>query len=266
MAEPLRLLCIFAHPDDESLGVGGTLAKYAAEGVDTFLVTATRGQRGWFGIPEVNPGLDALGTIREGELRAAGKVLGLREVHLLPYVDGDLDQAPPDEALGLIVEHVRAIRPQVVLTFGLDGAYGHPDHVAISQLTNAALVLAADASYGNGSPHRVAKLYYMAVSRQLADDYTAAFGELSMEIDGVKREGVVVPDWMISAAIDARDHWQTVWRAASCHRTQLPGFESLAQLPPETHRELWGRQEFVRVFSLVNGGRQREHDLFDGLR
>ena len=93
MTETLKLMCILAHPDDESLGTGGILAKYAAEGVETYLVTATRGERGWMGDEKDDPGLEALGRLRTGELQAAAQVLGLREVNFLDYIDGDLDRA-----------------------------------------------------------------------------------------------------------------------------------------------------------------------------
>jgi LmbE family N-acetylglucosaminyl deacetylase len=98
MPNSLRLLCILAHPDDESLGTGGILAKYKAQGVDTFLVTATRGQLGWPGPAEQNPGPEALGAIREGELRAAAEALDLDELTLLDYHDGHLARVDPREA------------------------------------------------------------------------------------------------------------------------------------------------------------------------
>jgi LmbE family N-acetylglucosaminyl deacetylase len=143
MNDKLKLLAVFAHPDDESMGLGGTLAKYSAEGVETYLVTATRGERGWFGSEETNPGFERLGEIRTQELEAAGKVLGLKEINFLNYIDGDLDQADPMEAIGRIVTHIRRIKPQVIVTFAHDGNYGHPDHIAISQFTNAGIVCAA---------------------------------------------------------------------------------------------------------------------------
>src|ERR1700730_16777376 len=87
MTDKLRLMCVLAHPDDESLGMGGVLAKYAAEGVETYLVTATRGERGWQDDPADNPGLSVLGKLREAELRAAAGILGLREVCFLDYID-----------------------------------------------------------------------------------------------------------------------------------------------------------------------------------
>ncbi len=137
MTDQLKLLCVLAHPDDESLGTGGILRQDAAEGVETSLVTATRGERGWTGSESEYPGLEVLGKRREAELLAAASVLGIRRVEFLDYIDGDLDQAHPAEAIAKIVGHVRRVQPDVVVTFGPDGAYGHPDHIAICQLTTA---------------------------------------------------------------------------------------------------------------------------------
>ena len=116
-----RLMCVLAHPDDKSLGLGFTLAKYAAEGVEVSLVTATRGERGWSGKEEENPGLAELGRIRENELRCAAAKLGLHEVVFLDYIDGEVDQADPREAAEKIAAQIRRIRPQVVIAFDLLG-------------------------------------------------------------------------------------------------------------------------------------------------
>src|SRR5579864_498186 len=120
MAGTLKLMAVLAHPDDESLGVGGILAKYAAEGVETFLVTATRGERGWVGDEQQHPGLEVLGQMREAELRAAAEILGIGSVHFLGYIDGELDQADPAEVVAKIVRHLQRVRPDVVVTFGPD--------------------------------------------------------------------------------------------------------------------------------------------------
>src|SRR5262245_50885968 len=93
----LRLMAILAHPDDESMAMGGTLARYAAEGAEVTLITATRGQQGWPGAPADNPGPRRLGELREAELRAAARVLGLHELVFLDYVDGELDTAEPEQ-------------------------------------------------------------------------------------------------------------------------------------------------------------------------
>jgi LmbE family N-acetylglucosaminyl deacetylase len=269
-------MAVLAHPDDESLGFGGALAKYAAEGVETYLVTATRGERGWTGDPADYPGPTALGRIREAELRAAAKVLGLREVRFLNYIDGDLDQANPAEATAKIARHLRRVRPHVVLTFDPQGAYGHPDHIAICQLTTAAVLAAASSSgsssgSSNGSsvrarPHRVAKLYYMVDSEQRAAAYQAAFGDLVMHVDGAERRMTPWPDWSFSALLDTSAYACQVWEAVACHRSQVPNYGVLERLPKEHHDALWSTQAFYRALSIVNGGRAVERDLFEGLR
>lgn len=268
-AEGLRLLCVLAHPDDESMGAGGLLARYAAEGVATALVCATRGERGWAGEPDAYPGPAALGRAREAELRAAAAVLGLREVVFLDYMDGDLDRADQAEATGKIVAALRRIRPQVVVTFDPAGYYGHPDHIAIAQLTTAAVVAAADPSYpcaADAPAHRVAKLYYLAPDHEAIAAFSEAFGGLRIEVDREVRATPGWPGWAVTTRIDAAAHWRTAWRAVACHRSQLPEYGRLAALPDELHARLWGRQTLYRALSLVNGGRTTEDDLFVGLR
>src|SRR4051812_48711123 len=147
MTEKLKLMAILAHPDDESLGFGGTLAKYAAEAVEIHLLTATRGERGRFGANGKGADPAEVGRVREGELRAAAAVLGIGDVSILGYPDGNVDQIEPGIAISAIAGHIRRIRPDVVVTFGPEGAYGHPDHIAISQFTTAAVVCASDAGY-----------------------------------------------------------------------------------------------------------------------
>jgi len=274
MADALRLMAILAHPDDETLGTGGILAKYGAEGVEVSLVTATRGQSGRFlehrSGPE-HPGPEKLGVIREGELRAAAEILGVRDITVLDYRDGALDQAEPREAIALLAAHLRRVRPQVVVTFAGDGAYGHPDHIAISQLTTAAVVAAADPGHRDDggrelSSHAVSKLYYLVSPRAEWEIYQRAFKKLVSVVDGVEREAVPWPDWEITTIIDTRAHWRTVWKAAQCHRSQIASYSGLTELRPEVHEELWGHRHFYRALSTVNGGRQRETDLFEGLR
>src|SRR5438045_3679810 len=133
----LKLLAVLAHPDDESLGFGGTLAKYAAEGVEVYLVTATRGEAGRFGSLGKSGDPLEVGRVRESELRAAAAVLGVREVSVLGFADGALDQVSSEIAIRSIVSHIRRVRPDVIVTFGPEGAYGHPDHIAISQFATA---------------------------------------------------------------------------------------------------------------------------------
>jgi LmbE family N-acetylglucosaminyl deacetylase len=197
----------------------------------------------------------------------AAKILGIGHVEFLDYIDGDLDKADPTQAIAKIVTPLRSFRPHVVITFGPDGAYGHPDHIAISQFTTAALLCAADASYpAPGKPHRVSKLYYWVGDSKLFELFQAGFGETVMRVDDTDRRDVIWADWAITTRIDGEPYWRTAWQAVASHRTQLPNFERLQQLPDDHHRQLWGRQLYYRALSLVNGGRAVETDLFEGIR
>jgi LmbE family N-acetylglucosaminyl deacetylase len=259
MALELRLMCVLAHPDDESLGTGGALAKYAGEGIGTYVLTATRGERGRFDDTGRSPGAEIVARTREAELRAAGRELGVREITFLDYHDAELDRAAGPEAAEHVARHLRRIQPHVVITFDPFGAYGHPDHIAISQLTAAAIVRAADS-------HRVSKLYYFVSSAQKWAAYQAAFKTLTSKVDGAVRAAITWPDWSITTLVDATAVWPTVWRAVQCHKTQMSIYKTFASLSEEDQKMIWGRAEFYRVFSLVNGGRVQETDLFEGLR
>src|SRR5262249_46481136 len=146
-----------------------------------------------------------------------------------------------------IASHIRRVRPDVVITFGPEGAYGHPDHIAISQFATAAVAAAA-------AEHRVSKLYYLAWDDSLWGAYQEAFGAIVSKVDGVSRQATAWPSWAITTVIDTRDAWPVVWKAVSCHTSQISAYEGLAHLTPEHHAALWGGQSFYRVFSLVNGG------------
>ncbi|MDH4062903.1 MAG: PIG-L family deacetylase [Acidobacteriota bacterium] len=273
---PPRLMAVLAHPDDESLGLGGTLARYASEGVEVFLVTATRGDagryRGHRPGSDGHPGAAALAVVREAELTAAAATLGIRELRMLGYADQRLDRAEPQEIIGRIARQIRQLRPDVVVTFGPDGAYGHPDHIAISQFATAATVAAADASFASGGPepmdppHAVSKLYYLVLSESMCTAYQDAIGSLSTTVAGVERHALPWPDWAISTLVDTRAWWPTVWRAVTCHESQVSAYERLGELSADEHEALWGHQSFYRVFSVANGGSARETDLFEGIR
>jgi LmbE family N-acetylglucosaminyl deacetylase len=269
MYTPLRLMCILAHPDDESLGVGSTLARYCAEGIETYLVTATRGERGYNGPPAENPGFQALAKIRTDELDSAARVLGIKEVSFLDYLDGDLDQADPAEVIGKLVTHLRRVRPHVVITFPPDGVYGHPDHIAISQLATSAVMCAADASFcdaDNQGIHLTPKLYYMINTHSQVAYRQEIFGDLVMPVDGALRHMVGWEEWAVSAFIDAGQQWRAAYQAIRCHKSQLASYGDLDRLTDEQHHILWGQRSYYRAFSLVNHGHNLEHDLFEGLR
>ena len=263
MKTKFKLLAILAHPDDESLGVGGTLAKYADEGVEVFLICATRGERGRFGDVKESPGLEIVGATRTKEVIAASKILGIKEVHFLDYIDGDLDKADPVEASEKIAQLIVTIKPDVVLTFDPFGSYGHPDHIAISQFSLSGIVKANSHAL---TPWQVSKFYYLAWPPAIMKAYEAAFKKMTFKVDNEIRNASPWPDWSITTKIDTRKYWKQVWKAINCHQTQISIYNKLKELPDKHHQNLWGNQSFYRVFSLVNGGRNPESDIFEGLR
>ncbi len=264
----LKLMGILAHPDDESLALGGTFAHYSGQGIETSLVIATRGEKGWFGKPSAYPGELELGRIRTREVYHASRALGIARLAFLDYMDGELDHADEAQVVTRLVRLLRQERPHVVVTFGPEGLYGHPDHIAISQFATSAIVRAAAADYAPASdlqPHCVSKLYYRAATRSWLDNYMPIFGELVMQIDGRERRALPWMDWTITTRLDTGAYWRQVWQAVCCHHTQIPAPHLLRHLSETDHRQLWGSQEYYRAFSLVNGGRKEERDLFEGL-
>jgi LmbE family N-acetylglucosaminyl deacetylase len=147
--------------------------------------------------------------------------------------------------------------------------YGHPDHIAISQLTTTAVMTAADPSYYGLTPapaHRVAKLYYRAFGQAEQEAYEATFGRLVMPVDRVERRFTIWPEWAITTRIDASAYGEQVWQAIACHRSQVPDHQKLKERSDPDQARLWDRQSYYRAMSRVNGGREVEDDLFAGLR
>ena len=175
--EKRTLLSVLAHPDDESFGMGGTLAKYAEDGTEVHLICATRGEAGDVD-PEFLEGQPSIGHLREMELRCAVDKLGIREVKMLDYRDsgmsGSADNTNPEAlinaSLGLvakeIAEYIRQIKPQVILTFDPIGGYRHPDHVFIHQAATKAFSLAGDPAFKSSyPPFEPGRLYYHTIPR-----------------------------------------------------------------------------------------------------
>jgi LmbE family N-acetylglucosaminyl deacetylase len=260
-----RLLAVLAHPDDESLGFGGTLARYAAAGADVRVLTATRGEAGRHG-DGPHPGKPEVGRLREAELRAACDVLGVREVSVGGFPDGGLYEVPLSDALAWLVPEILRIRPDVVLTFGPDGAYGHPDHIAVGQWALAAAVHAAapeatEAS-GDTASHHTRRLYHLAWPGDVWAAYQAAFRTLTYTFRGVARQAVPWPDWAITTRIDATEWSERVWRAVQCHRTQMTIYDRLEALDDDQRATLFGRQSFCRMLDLHGVALAEETDLF----
>ena len=177
MHDTLTLLAVHAHPDDEVICMGGTFARYAAEGLRTALVCCTRGEEGMIHDPALDPAeaRPRLGAIREGELRVAAGILGIAEVHVLGYRDSGLPananphnfiHADPAAATERLAAIMRARRPHVVVTYDEHGGYGHPDHAMAHRVTHLAIARAAHGGAG-GPGWDVPKLYHTAFPRSV---------------------------------------------------------------------------------------------------
>lgn len=203
------ILLVYAHPDDESFGPAATVARYSRYGVRTCLVCATRGEKGSLGSPPVATP-ETLGAVREQELRCAAAALGIREIQLLNYRDGELDRVEPHELKDRVLDQMRRVKPRVVITFGPHGITGHPDHIAIHRATTDAFHLL------RGRPGGPKALFYNAVSPEVAD---------RLQLSGAEAHpNTAVPvDGFLSAKIEA----------LRCHQSQTDAQEMARDLEKE---------------------------------
>ena len=282
LGEQRTLLAVFAHPDDESFGIGGTLARYAAEGVRVVLACATMGEAGEIKDPSLGT-VEQLAEIRERELRCACDALGISELHLLGYRDSgmvgspdnddprSLVQAEPVEVVGKIVRVIRQVRPQVVVTFEESGGYGHPDHIAIHHHTVAAFRAAGDPSQysehlGMGlEPHLPQKLYFTAMPRRffrgLAQRLKAMGFDLSRFGD-FDWESMGVPDELCVAEVDVSAYLDIKQQAFQCHRSQFSPDSPFSLIPPEVQQDFMNTESFASPDSRLEPGQEPGTDLF----
>jgi LmbE family N-acetylglucosaminyl deacetylase len=284
---PLTLMAIFAHPDDESFGCGGTLGRYGADpDVRVVLVCATLGEAGEISDPSLSTP-ERLGEVREAELRCACRALGVDALYLLGYRDSGMAGTPQnldaraltmadfDEAVGKIVALIRQERPDVVVTFDHMGGYGHPDHIAIHYLAKAAFSAAADPLrypeqiQAGLEPHAGQKLYYTAIPRRFFFAVAEKMQEMGLELPErylQRLDGPLgLPDGACTTDIHVQEYWDTKQAAVRCHATQLKPDSIFALLPPETMRELQAWECFELAQSHV-GDDKGVRDLFAGLR
>ncbi len=279
------LLAVFAHPDDETFGPGGTLARYAAQGVNVHYACGTRGEVGTVDT-EIMQGYQTIGELRWAELTAAVKVLGLTGLHWLGYRDsgmpGTEDNRNPDALVqadnavlvGKIVALIRALRPQVVVTFDPCGGYGHPDHVAIHYATKKACAIAGDPQQypeqiANGlQPYAPQKLYYTAfpkgflkvavrILRLLGRD-PAKFGR-NQDINLAE---IATWEQPVTTRVDIGPYLEVKEMAGECHRSQMGPSGMFGWLPVPIRRLLMGGETFERAQPPVMGKAKLERDLF----
>ncbi|GGZ75081.1 N-acetyl-1-D-myo-inositol-2-amino-2-deoxy-alpha-D-glucopyranoside deacetylase [Streptomyces echinoruber] len=274
-----RLLLVHAHPDDESINNGATMARYAAEGAQVTLVTCTLGERG----EVIPPGLRhltgaALGAHRRRELAAAMRALGVTDVRLLGgagrYRDsgmmGTADNDDPaclwradvDEAAAHLVEVILEVRPQVLVTYDDHGGYGHPDHVQAHRIALRAADLAAEAGW------EIPKVYWNRVPRSVAEE---AFARLGEDLPGLPFEKAasvadvpgVVDDERVTTAVDGSAYAAAKAAAMRAHATQIEVAEPYFALSNGLAQPLFTTE----YYELVRGERprERESDLFAGI-
>lgn len=287
--EPLRLLTVHAHPDDESSKGASTVAKYRSEGIPSTLVCCTGGEAGDI----LNPAMDRpeihehLADVRREELAAATDAIGYETVEMLGYHDSGMPDspenarpdnfwnAPLDEAVGKLVAIIRRDRPQVIVTYPEDQShYAHPDHLRVHDITVPAFDRAADPDWypDAGAPWQPLKLYYTVWSVSRMVGLHEKFLELGLESpfdeSWRKRWADAPADDRITTRVDIHGFYEVREKALLAHATQIDPDGRWFHLTPDIQAEVWPTEDFQLAISLVPDVRDGEYedDLFAGLR
>ncbi len=280
MTEKKTILAVLAHPDDESFGMGGTLALYASRGVDVHLVCATRGEVGEV-TPELLEGFESIAKLRESELRCAAGVLGLAGVHFLDYRDSGMPGSPDnthpqalaaqplDEVAAKVVRYIRELKPQIVLTFDPIGGYRHPDHIAIQRATVRAFEQAGNPGFAaDGLPaFSPERLYFHKMPNGLLKFAVKVLPLVGMNPHKFGSNGDIdlVPiaevDFPTHARIDIRSVLKKKEKAGACHSSQGGGRMGGGIIP--LLMRLFSKYEtFMRAYPPVTEGEKVTKDLF----
>lgn len=258
----VKILAVFAHPDDEAFGTGGTLAHLAVQGHQVFLVCATRGEVGEISDPRLATP-ETLGQVREEELRCSAKTMGIAEPIFLGYRDSGMAgspenfhpqayiNAPDEQVITRLVEIIREIKPDIVITFEPNGGYGHPDHIAVHRHTVAAFHLAgiSDQFPQLGSAWQPSRLFYTAIPRSFFTEMKqimVKLGQPSTELDRLEENGMGWPDDQITAIINVSDTVEAKWEALNCHRTQFGPGNLFRRIPEEDIKRLMSKEYYAQ--------------------
>lgn len=247
-----KVLLVYAHPDDESFGNAGTIAKYTAgKQAEFYLSVATRGEAGKLGDPPLTT-REQLGYYREQELKAAGKIMGLKDIYFLDYIDATLSELDFDDRQNLIqkiAETILHVRPDILITFPEDGISKHKDHIAVHQMCLKAIASIKD-------QYTIPKIYYTAIPENLY---------LTRD-----RTGFGTPDTEITTKIDISDFRQQKGEALTQHKTQV--FSIKKVYPGLWETKDWSvlhSCEYYQLISLhgdpVDCKHYRENSLLDNL-
>lgn len=277
------ILAVLAHPDDESFGLGGTLALYASKGYDTYLICATRGEVGTVDEEHLN-GFKDIAELRTDELMRAAKHLGLKDVFFLGYRDSGMPgteenkhpQAqinhPIDEVAGHVVKYIRELKPDIVLTFDPIGGYKHPDHIHIHKATLLAFEKADDASFHPeaGLPFKPRALYYQVFPRWFLKGMTRLLALTGKDPTKWGRNGdinlreLAEIEFPVHVRVDIRSVSEVKRQAGAQHASQ-GGVGMRRGLMGFVTRVFGEKEDYMRAYPPVNGRFRRKHDLFDGL-
>lgn len=284
MENSRKILVVLAHPDDESFGMGGTLAYYARQGVEIHLICATLGEAGMVD-PQFLQGFDSIADVREAELRCAAEQLGLKKVHLLGYRDSGMEgtvdnehpnafiNAPLEEVTRETVAYIREFKPDILLTFDPVGGYHHPDHIHIHDAAVAAFHAAGDASQfpDSGAPFQPRKLYYHLFPRKfirLAVKVMKFFGKDATKFGRNKDIDLVMlagdKDYPAHAHIKFGRFSQQKESASNCHASQI-NFSSQAPWVLRIVRYLSSQKDTFMQAEPPVPDNFRVKDLFAGL-
>ncbi len=253
-----RIVSAFAHPDDETFSVGGSLARAVDGGAQVTAICATRGEAGEIADPALATP-ETLGAVREAELREACRILGVDDVRFLDYRDSGMAGTPEnddprafaraddEDVIAKLVALFRQLRPDVVVTFEPEGVYGHPDHKKVSVCTTAAF---DRAPIGGWAPRR---LFYSGPARSTMREMQRAFAAAGVERNPVfERPDIGIPDDEISTFVDVSPWRERKARALAAHRTQInPG---LRAMPDDVRDRLLSREPFVLVRGELTEG------------
>ncbi len=293
-----RLLLVHAHPDDETINNGATMAGYRSQGAAVTLVTCTRGEEGEVLVPSLAhlaaAQEDSLGKYREGELAAAMNELGVTDFQFLgaperEYRDRGMMGTPPnqrpnsfwqadlDEASARLVAIIRDRKPQVLISYDEQGGYGHPDHIKAHQIAMRAAELAADPEFGSGEPWEISKIYWSAIPR------SALHGSLRSSnffiqilirfFNYVPAQWLALPfvkaDAVVTTQYDGQKFLPQKLAALKAHKTQLIIYGDLFKFSKRLSTRIGGSEFYIRVKGEGSGPYDkngRELDLFAGTK
>ncbi|MBI5945113.1 MAG: PIG-L family deacetylase [Chloroflexi bacterium] len=275
------LLAVLAHPDDESFGLGGTLALYASKGYDVYYVCATRGEAGTVDEIHLN-GFKDTAEMRTAELMNAAKELGLKDVFFLGYRDSGMPgmeanqhpdaqiNAPIEEVAGRVVKYIRELKPAVVLTFDPIGGYKHPDHIHIHKATVLAFANADDESFHPqaGSPFKPQALYFQVFPRgflKVATRLMPLFGKDPAKFGrngDINLKELADVDFPVHVRLNVQSVAEAKSRASAAHASQ-GGMQMRRGLMGFVTRLFGEREDYMRAHPPVSETFRRRSDLFD---